>query len=179
MTEDRKSWATKDAAIVHELRELMNFTAEECALLQSLQDEARAGVKPMVEEFYQRLLAHDYTREFITDPKALVVTLTKWFLELFCGKYDDEYAEKRLNIGMVHVRIGLPVRYPLAMLDVIGKHGEKIAATKGEAAVAAFRKVLALDTATFNQAYENSQIGHLTELIGSERLARRLLAGGS
>lgn len=177
MDTDRKSWATKDEAIVRELRELMQFTPEECALLASLQEEAQANVRAMVDEFYQRLLAHEYTREFITDPDALVITLTKWFMELFSGQYDDAYAARRLAIGMAHVRIGLPVRYPLAMLDVVSRHGEKIAATKGPEAVNAFRKVLALDTATFNQAYENSQLNYLSELTGSERLARRLLTG--
>lgn len=175
--EDRKSWATKDEAVVHELLGMLQITPEECALLASLQDEARANVRAMVDEFYQRLLAHEFTREFITDPDALRVTLTKWFMELFSGKYDDAYAASRLAIGLKHVLIGLPVRYPLMMLDVISRHGEKIAAARGPAAVDAFRKVLALDTATFNQAYENCQLLHLSELTGSERLARRLLTG--
>ncbi|MFV3335001.1 protoglobin domain-containing protein [Pseudomonas sp. NY15437] len=120
---------------------------------------------------------HEATREFITDSKRLGNTLAAWFRELFSGVYDDAYALKRLGIGMVHVRIGLPVRYPLAMLDVIAQHGEKVAAIKGPEAVAAFRKILALDVATFNQSYESKQLSHLAELTGSERLARRLLAG--
>jgi len=81
--------------------------------------------------------------------------------------------------GRVHVRIGLPVRYPLAMLDVVMKFGEQVArqSTHPEAAVAAFRKVLALDIGIFNQAYENNQLLHLAEMVGGERLARRLLTG--
>lgn len=177
MIEERKSWATKDVAIVQELLGLMNLSAAECDILASLQDQAKGVAGAMVEEFYERLLAHEATREFITDSKRLASTLADWFVELFCGNYDDAYALKRLNIGMIHVRIGLPVRYPLAMIDVIAQHGERIAASQGEAAVAAFRKVLALDIATFNQAYENNQLSHLAELTGSERLARRLLTG--
>lgn len=42
---------------------------------------------------------------------------------------------------------------------------------------AAFRKVLALDVAVFNQAYEDNQLQHLSELVGGERLARLLLSG--
>ena len=44
---------------------------------------------------------------------------------------------------------------------------------------AAFRKVLALDVAVFNQAYEDNQIEHLAELVGGKRLARLLLTGGA
>jgi hypothetical protein len=177
MSDERIGWAVKDAAIVRELRELMGLSAEQSALLKGLQDAARQTSGELIDEFYERLLAHEFTSEFITDQKRLAGTLADWFCELFCGNYDDEYALKRLKIGLVHVRIGLPVRYPLAMLDVIAKHGEKVAASAGAEAVTAFRKVLALDVATFNQAYENNQLHHLAELTGSERLARRLLSG--
>ena len=98
--------------------------------------------------------------------------------KIFGGVYDDTYALKRLNIGLIHVRIGLPVRYPLAMLDLIARYGEEVAGQAGAEALTAFRKVLALDVATFNQAYENNQLQHLADLTGNERLARRLLSGG-
>ena len=85
---------------------------------------------------------------------------------------------KRLAIGEIHVRIGLPVRYPLAMIDVITAYGDRVAseAANPEVTTAAFRKVLALDVAVFNQAYEDNQLQHLSELVGGERLAR-LLSG--
>ncbi|MBG6287430.1 MULTISPECIES: protoglobin domain-containing protein [Pseudomonas] len=177
MSEDRKSWETKNEFIVKELLQLIDISPEECAVLASLQPQAKAAAEQLVVDFYDRLLKHEATREFITDSKRLGTTLAAWFTELFGGQYDDAYALKRLNIGMVHVRIGLPVRYPLAMLDVIALHGEKVAASKGPGAIAAFRKILALDVATFNQSYESNQLSHLAELTGSERLARRLLAG--
>jgi hypothetical protein len=103
-----------------------------------------------------------------------------WFIDIFAGTYDEEYARKRMNIGHIHVRIGLPVRYPLAMLDVIMPFGEEVARQSPEPdkAVIAYRKVLALDVAIFNQAYEDNQLKHLSELVGGERLARLLLAGG-
>ncbi|PMP83730.1 MAG: Globin-coupled histidine kinase, partial [Roseiflexus castenholzii] len=46
-----------------------------------------------------------------------------------------------------------------------------------DAAATAVRKVLALDVAVFNQAYEDRQIQALAEMVGNERLARRLLSG--
>lgn len=85
----------------------------------------------------------------------------------------------RLRIGHVHVRIGLPVRYPLAMIDVVMRFGQSVTQTSAtpDAAGAAFQKVLALDVAIFNQAYEDNQLRHLADLVGGERLARRLLMG--
>jgi hypothetical protein len=106
--------------------------------------------------------------------------LSDWFAKLFSGEYDADYVNNRLESGKTHVRIGLPVRYPLAMMDLLIEHGEKIAAQSAqpELAASAFRKLAALDIAIFNQAYENTQLDHLSELIGNERLARRLLSSG-
>ena len=66
------------------------------------------------------------------------------------------------------------------MLDVIMPYGEQTAAKspQPEVAIRAFRKVLALDVALFNQAYENNQLHHLSDLVGGERLALLLLTGG-
>jgi hypothetical protein len=67
------------------------------------------------------------------------------------------------------------------MIDIVSEHGEAIAETSDDpdAAKAAFRKVLALDVAIFNQAYEDNQLKHLSDLVGGERLARRLLMGAN
>ncbi|MEM8932855.1 MAG: protoglobin domain-containing protein, partial [Acidobacteriota bacterium] len=107
--------------------------------------------------------------------------IADWFVELFAGRYDQAYAERRLAIGATHVRIGLPVRYPLAMLDIVLDHGHRVT-TQGddpEVAARAFAKVLAIDVAIFNHAYEHHQLRHLAELVGGERLARRVLTGES
>jgi hypothetical protein len=135
----------------------------------------------MADDFYGRLGAHANAVEFIDGvPMAgLRKTIIDWFTQLFGGTYDGAYAARRLRIGVVHVRIGLPVRYPLAMLDVVLPHGDAVASTSPspEAARRAFFKVLALDAAIFNQAYEDNQLSHLVDLVGGEMLARRLLAG--
>ena len=34
-----------------------------------------------------------------------------WFCDLFSGQYDEAYAKKRIAIGEIHVKVGLPVRY--------------------------------------------------------------------
>ena len=105
--------------------------------------------------------------------------IAEWFVELFGGTYGQEYVAQRLKIGHVHVEIGLPVRYPLSMIDVIMQHGENVTeqSSDPETAKEAFQKVLSLDIAVFNQAYEDRQLEHLAKMVGGERLARRLLTG--
>jgi hypothetical protein len=178
---NRGSWGIKGAAVLDELITLMGLSAEEAALLGDLAGAAAVRGPHMAEEFYGRLGTHANAVEFIDGvPMAgLHRTIIEWFIQLFGGSYGADYAARRLRIGEVHVKIGLPVRYPLAMLDVIIPHGVAIAATsrEPEAARRAFYKVLALDAAIFNQAYEDNQLAHLVDLVGGEMLARRLLAG--
>jgi hypothetical protein len=178
---ERGSWSVRSEDVYEELVQLVGLGAGERALLGALQEAAAAGAPAMARAFYDRLVAFANTREFFdgVDLQRMHGVTGQWFAELFSGRYDASYVKRRLNIGLVHVRIGLPVRYPLAMLDVIAGHGERIASRSDqpEAALAAFRKVMALDVAIFNQAYEDNQLRHLSELVGGERLARRLLAG--
>lgn len=166
---------------MHELLKLMQLSTIERALLLQLRPLAVEASPSMSKDFYERLLAHEHTREYLKDfaIEGLHSTIRQWFQDLFSGKYDEEYARKRLIIGHIHVRIGLPVRYPLAMIDVIAHHGEQITrrSSHPEQALVAFRKILALDIAIFNQAYEDNQLQHLAELVGGERLARLLLTG--
>ncbi len=180
MSVDRSSWQIKDEAVLTELVQLMNLSADEAAILTSLHDAAQKQAPAMREDFYTRLLAHPQTAEYFTDinMSRMYAMLQNWFIELFSGVYDEAYAQRRINIGKVHVRIGLPVRYPIAMLDVAMAHAEAVARThpQSDAAMAAVRKVVALDVAVFNQAYEDRQIQILANTVGNERLARRLLS---
>jgi len=180
---DRASWKIKDAAVLSELRELMALTSAEGALLGQLREVALAVTPQLATAFYDRLMRHANTADYLasTSLDQRHQTIGQWFVEIFGGDYDSEYVAKRLLIGQVHVRIGLPVRYPLAMLDVVMQYGELVArqSPQPDAAVAAFRKLLALDVAIFNQAYEDNQITHIADLVGGERLARLLLTGAA
>lgn len=181
MTQDRTSWKVKDEAILEELIALIEITDQERAILYALAGEAREAVPVLTKAFYERLFKHANTAEYLegVPHERLYNMAGQWFLDLFTGVYDKTYVQKRLTIGQVHVRIGLPVRYPLAMLDVLIEYGDVLAAKSAypEQARSAIRKVLSLDIAIFNQAYEDTQLKHLAELAGSERLARRVLSG--
>jgi hypothetical protein len=181
MVNPRTSWNVKDDEVVNELLVFMNLSDAEAQLLHDLSDQARAIVPSLTDTFYERLFKHAHTAEFLEGKpmERLHSMVGDWFIEMFTGPYDSTYAHKRMNIGKIHVKIGLPVRYPLAMLDVIMDFGEQVTrqSSQPEAALVAFRKVFALDVAVFNQAYESSQLAHLSDLVGGEGLARLLLTG--
>jgi len=181
--EERKSWGVKDKAIKAELVELLELSADEKTLLASLKEAASQQAPIMVEAFYARLFASENTKEYFEGAtmERLHSMIATWFTDLFSGDYDTAYVEQRLYIGNVHVKIGLPVRYPIAMLDIVSQHGLEVARQSSDSSKAekAFLKVLSLDVAIFNQAYEDNQLSHLADLVGGERLARLLLSGES
>lgn len=178
---ERSSWSVKEEDIADELSALMGVSDADVDHLTALHDAAREQARPMTDEFYDRLLDHENTKEYFEGKSMdrLHSMIGDWFVELFSGEYGTEYVKDRLKIGHIHVKIGLPVRYPLAMMDVVRKHGEVVTkqSDNPEAAKNAFNKVMALDVAIFYQAYEDNQLKHLSELVGGERLARRLLMG--
>lgn len=178
---DRPSWKVNGVLVHADLADLMALTEAEEVCLAELHHVATDRAPALADAFYERLMAHRYTREYLQNYSmdALHGTIKSWFTDLFSGTYGADYVKHRLGIGYIHVKIGLPVRYPLAMLDVVQEHGETICqqSSNPEQAEKAFRKVLALDIAIFNQAYEDNQLKHLSELVGGERLARCLLTG--
>ncbi|MBS0658679.1 MAG: Globin-coupled histidine kinase [Verrucomicrobia bacterium] len=176
----RMSWSIKDEAVCAELVTLMGLTAADGAVLQALHGAAVTAGTAMAKEFHGRIVDHANTKQYFegVDIQRVGAMVAQWFSDLFSGSYGEDYARRRIIIGRTHVRIGLPVRYPLAMLDVVSRHAEPLLAQAADpqAARAAFQKVLALDVAVFNQAYEDTQLKHLSELLGGERLARLLLS---
>lgn len=179
MLQERKSWAIKDTALLEELGALLDLNDQDKLLLEKLGSHTEHIAPQMVETFYQRLFAHPATAEYLqgVTMERLHSMTSEWFMDLFRGPHDNDYVQRRIAIGHIHVRIGLPIRYPLAMLDVILQFGAQITqhSEHPEAALRAFQKLVALDIAIFNQAYEDHQLRHLTHLVGNERLARRLL----
>ena len=172
----KSSWTVKGEAIHQELSTLVDLRAEETAALKSLHAEAEKVASEFAVAFYERLLAHPNTAEYFAgiDMDRMRGGTARWFADLFTGDYGPEYVRRRLHIGRVHVDIGLPVRYPLAMFDLVLEYAERVAAGT-PATLGALRKVLAIDFAIFNQSYEDSQVGHLAEIVGGELLARKTL----
>jgi hypothetical protein len=178
--EQRKSWAVKDEALVEELLGLIKLSDQEKSALSSVKQQAASIAHEMAKTFHAKLLATENTKQYFENVAVEHITsrLAEWFTDLFSANYDENYAKKRITIGNVHVKIGLPVRYPIVMMEHVLSYGEKVAklVANADEVFQAFKKVLAMDIAIFSQAYEDAQLRHLAEVVGGEMLARRLLS---
>lgn len=95
-------------------REFFRITDADLELLRRSKPFAEGQTEGIVEEFYDHLMSHSETREYLADGKLverLKKTQTRYFLELFDGVVDMSYCENRLRIGGVHERLGIPPRW--------------------------------------------------------------------
>ncbi len=103
--------------IAHRKR-FLQFDDEDIARLLEVNQVAQEYAEPVIEAFYDHLLAFEETRAFFPNPGTLahVKNLQReYFLRLTQGNYDTAYVENRLRIGAVHERIGLPIKSYLGM----------------------------------------------------------------
>lgn len=96
----------------------LEFTEQDVAMLEGINDLATQYAESMIEDFYRHLMAFDETRAFFADANLLrhVKELQKaYFMRLTQGHYDQDYIANRIRIGQVHEHVGLPVKSYLGM----------------------------------------------------------------
>jgi len=144
---------------------------------------ASALVEPhlaaVVDEFYDTLRRNETMRSVFESDAQIErqkAHLLDWARGLFGGEYGEAYFEKRAEIGRVHVRIGLPQRYMVSMMNVLrmrlGERMERVCAQLGEEACKdaceGLQKLLDVDLAVMLETYREAMD---VRLRGTERLA--------
>lgn len=97
-------------------KEWLEFTPEDEARITSLHDMAERYQNDIIEDLYEHFLAFPEVRAFFTEESILqhVKAMQRdYFLRLTGGNYDAAYIENRLNIGAVHERVGVDVKWYL------------------------------------------------------------------
>ncbi len=90
------------------------FTQADATALKSIKSIAKEYTKDLLEGFYKFILEFDHAKIFLHNKEILgrhEIGIENWYLNLFCGKYDENYFEKLNIISEIHVKIGLPAHY--------------------------------------------------------------------
>jgi len=94
----------------------LEFTENDEQLLQEAHLLLAGRHEEIIERFYEFLLSEPHTREILSTP-GLVGRLKQiqshYFRELTSGRYDLDYFENRLKVGLAHERIGLSPQWYL------------------------------------------------------------------
>lgn len=90
------------------------FNQEDASFLKGIKTMASGYTKELLTGFYEFIFEFDHARMFLHNKEILTrheKGIQNWYLNLFCGAYDEDYFEKLHMISEIHVRIGLPAHY--------------------------------------------------------------------
>ncbi|MDF0600914.1 GGDEF domain-containing protein [Psychromarinibacter sp. C21-152] len=166
------------AADLRERKLLLGIRAEEEAELLRLRPSVELMVDDIIDAFYSRQLDIPAIRAMIGDKDTLTNlkrAMRSYVLDLFGGDYGVEYAERRLRVGRVHGRIGIPSKYYISavfqLLSVLGQFLEK--ETGSAYPPPCLRRLLFLDIELTFDTYIHGLTGQIhalqEELVGYSR----------
>jgi signal transduction histidine kinase len=165
-----------------ELQQYVGWTDADAERVQALYPLVSPCFAGLVNDFYAEIENHPEARKVITGGEQQVArlkqTLLSWLEELFSGRYDREYVERRWRVGFRHVEIGLNQVYANAALSRLrfgllraissqwhGNSTDEIAARES------LNRLLDLDLALIEDAYQ-------TEFQRRQATAERLATIG-
>ncbi|MDQ6993032.1 MAG: protoglobin domain-containing protein [Mariprofundus sp.] len=100
----------------------VGFTDEDASLLKSLAPLIAQHADNIVDGFYDNVARYQMLKDIISSSGSTIERLKgtqkKYLLELFGGEYGEGYFERRLNIGVVHNKIGLTPQWYLGSYGV-------------------------------------------------------------
>lgn len=103
--------------------EMIHLKIGDLCIIRSLQEEVKAHLTQIVENFYKNLENESSLLKIISANSSidrLKKTLHRHMFEMFSGTIDDVYIKQRYVIAQVHVRIGLqPKWYMSAFQDLL------------------------------------------------------------
>lgn len=162
-----------------EFQAYVGWTEDDAERVQSLAPLLGPHLRGLVEDFYAEIARHPEAHKVFTGGQAqidrLKGSLLAWLRDLLAGPYDRDYVVRRWRVGMRHVEIGLDQIYPNLALSrmrdgLVRALGQGWAGDRGDllAAVVSLNKLLDLDLAKIDDAYQSE---YVTRLQRSERLA--------
>ena len=105
-----------------EIKSYVGFQQLDADRLLRLQPVVEPHFEDVVNEFYDRLMAHPRARGVFVGPEQierLRQSLQDWLRSVFGGVYDQQYFKTRQRIGRVHVEVGLMPHFMFGAMNLI------------------------------------------------------------
>jgi hypothetical protein len=145
----------------------------------------------MAALFYKGLDTSEVSKAILdADPgrrSKLHQTLAEWYAQIFAGKYDEAYAQRRWIIGLVHVRLAIPPLFVVGSMENVyrfsaHKLDELSSQLSGSLKdnLESLTKMLATDLAFIEQSYAQSTLRAMANEMGAdEQLFNRFMHKGA
>lgn len=169
--------------LVRSTKTLTGFTPElEAALV-----EAGAQLKPhltvVTNAFYDVLMTMPKAQPFLDGRvDALKRTHINWLESLFTGPYGEEFARLMYNVGMVHVKVKLPVEFMQGAATLIMGELIKVVAQvyggdlqKQSLVMRAINSVIGYSVTIMQESYQASSLAEeLEKFLAITGMSRKL-----
>lgn len=144
--------------------QMINMTSKDLELIAKLRPVVVSQIDRITSSFYEAILDVDSLKQTVTKfttVERLRQTLSNHLIEMFAGKIDSAFIEKRLKIAMVHQKIGLPPKWYMGsfqnllntLLQIIHEQSSILLETEGLRE--AVTKLLSFEQQIVLEAYEN------------------------
>lgn len=138
------------------------LTEQHVQTLRSLEPIAGPLAPEVALAFYDYLGRDPEMHEILWSVPGRVERLYRsfavWYRELFSGQYDDGYARRRIQIGLVHARVGVRPGHFIPAVGIVQEltleHLRN--AIRGAdilSAITAFEKIMAIEIALMQESY--------------------------
>jgi len=104
-------------AEIERRKKLLSFTESDAERLLMFKPFVAKNLSGIIKNFYDFMTTFNEVSTIIGDAETmrrLSSAMNMYVLDLFDGHYDENYVNKRLRIGLVHKRIGVPPELYLA-----------------------------------------------------------------
>ncbi|MBL8824052.1 MAG: hypothetical protein JNJ77_15805 [Planctomycetia bacterium] len=165
------------------LKRYINWSPQDSQTVKELNNLLMPFSQVFVEDFYSEIVRHPKVAQVIVGGDQqiarLKISLEKWLKELLAGEYDNEYIQRRWQVGYRHVEIGLDQTYVniahgrlrMQMQCVLLEELKKDLPQLRQCLIT-LHKLLDIDLALISAAYEAElQIRQRTQAKQDERLA--------
>lgn len=162
-----------------DLQTYVGWTVEDAARIQSAAQVIERNIDWLVEDFYAEIQRHPKAASVLTGGrqqiKQLMGSLRKWLVETLQCRSDEEYLERRWNIGLRHVKVGLECAYTSVAMSRLRNGVTKIlldnfgnCPIRFSELVDSFNKLFDLELTIIQDAYQAEAI-KLEKLAEHER----------
>ncbi|MFQ5653103.1 MAG: protoglobin domain-containing protein [Planctomycetota bacterium] len=175
--------------LIAELREYVDLRPRDVEMLRSLAPVIEPCLPELGQRFYDFIMQNHHVRSVLQgggfDIEALKETWMEWARGLTSGRYDSEYAARRLRIGGVHMQAGVEVRYTQVAFNIVRQFLHDIVfnmeghnPTRCSECLLAVNRILDLDMALICHAYGTELHAQTIALKNRERLGLEELFRG-
>ncbi len=152
--------------LVGRIKKLTGFTAEHEVILTQIRGEIRPHLPAVTEAFYTVLGTIPKARPFLNGRvDVLKKTHLMWLDSLFTGPFDEDFARQMYHVGMVHVKVQLPVEFmqgaATLIMSELTREVAKICGDNAERQakiIASMNGVIGFSVAIMQESYQASSL---------------------